>query len=87
MEEDVEKSLQREESRLDVEEQSYPDNVQKVVQELKSKHNVSTHFVTFVLLLMRGKLSARDRAITETHERDGHEACKGGARCGSPGFL
>lgn len=41
LEEDVEKSLQREESRLDAEEQCYPDNVQKVVQELKSKHNVS----------------------------------------------
>lgn len=41
LEEDVEKSLQREESRLDAEEQSYPDDVQKVVQELKSKHSVS----------------------------------------------
>ena len=40
LEEDVEKSLQREESRLDAEEQSFPDEVQKAVQELKSKHNV-----------------------------------------------
>lgn len=41
LEEDVEKSLQREESKLDAEEEGYPDNVQKVVQELKSRHNVS----------------------------------------------
>jgi len=41
LEEDVEKSLQREESKLDAEEEGYPDDVQKVVQELKSKHNVS----------------------------------------------
>lgn len=42
LEEDVEKTLQREESILDAEEQIYSDDVQKVVQELKSKHNVST---------------------------------------------
>jgi hypothetical protein len=41
LEEDVEKSLQREESRLDAEEQSYPDDVQKALLELKSKHDVS----------------------------------------------
>lgn len=51
LEEDVEKSLQREESRLDAEEQSYPDNVQKVVQELKSKHNVSTHSIILAISL------------------------------------
>lgn len=41
LEEEVEKSIQREENRLDAEEPSYPDGVQKVIQELKSKHNVS----------------------------------------------
>lgn len=41
LEEDVEKTLQREESKLDAEEEGYSDDVQKVVQELKSKHNVS----------------------------------------------
>jgi hypothetical protein len=45
LEEEVEKSIQREESRLDAEEQSYPDHVQKVVQELKSKHNVSKSLI------------------------------------------
>lgn len=40
LEEEVEKSIKREESRSNVEEQSYPDDVQKVVQELKCKHNV-----------------------------------------------
>lgn len=51
LEEDVEKSLQREESRLDSEEQSYPDDVQKVVQELKSKHNVRASFMASPTLL------------------------------------
>lgn len=41
LEEEVEKSIQREETRLDTEERSYPDDVQQVAQELKSKHNVS----------------------------------------------
>ena len=41
LEEEVEKSIQQAESRVDAEEQSYPDNVQKILQELKSKHNVS----------------------------------------------
>ena len=45
LEEDVEKSLQREESKLDAEEEGYPDDVQKVVQELKTKHNVSEPLV------------------------------------------
>ena len=45
LEEEVEKSIQREESRLDAEEQCYPDNIQKVVQELKSKHNVSKSLI------------------------------------------
>jgi len=45
LEEEVEKSIQREESRLDAEEQGYPDGVQKVVQELKSKHNVRKNFI------------------------------------------
>lgn len=44
LEEEVEKSIQREESRLDAEEHSYSDDIQKVVQELKSKHNVSEFF-------------------------------------------
>lgn len=47
LEEEVEKSLQREESILDAEEQKYPDDVQKAVQELKSKHNVSTYSCGF----------------------------------------
>lgn len=51
LEEDVEKSLQREESRLDAEDQSYPDDVQKVMQELKAKHNVSTHAMTSAVSL------------------------------------
>jgi len=46
LEEDVEKSLQLEESRLDAEDQSYPDDVQGVVQELKTKHNVSKFPIT-----------------------------------------
>ena len=41
LEEDVEKSLQQEESKLNAEEHIYPDDVQKAVQELKSKHSVS----------------------------------------------
>jgi glutamine synthetase len=41
LEEDVEKSLQQEESKLNAEEHIYPDDVQKAVQELKSKHGVS----------------------------------------------
>lgn len=45
LEEEVEKSIQREESRLDAEEHSYPDDVQKAVQELKSKHNVSKSLI------------------------------------------
>jgi len=40
LEEEVEKSIKREESRLNAEEQIYPDDVQKAVQELKCKHNV-----------------------------------------------
>lgn len=51
LEEDVEKSLQREESRLDAEEQIYPDDTQKVVQELKSKHNVRILPTTFAVPL------------------------------------
>jgi hypothetical protein len=54
LEEDVEKSLQREESKLDAEEQSYPDDVQKVAQELKSKYNVSIYFVASVVPLTTG---------------------------------
>ena len=41
LEEEVEKSIQREENRLDAEEHSYPDDIRKAMQELKSKHNVS----------------------------------------------
>ena len=67
LEEDVEQSLLREENRLDAEEQCYPDNVQKVVQELKSKHNVSKSPVSLghISLIME---PARDRATTKTHE-------------------
>lgn len=46
LEEEVEKSIQREEIRLDAEERSYPDDVQKVVQELKSKHSVSRFIIS-----------------------------------------
>lgn len=49
LEEEVEKSIQREESRLDAEEHSYSDDIQMVVQELKSKHNVSE----FLILVWR----------------------------------
>jgi hypothetical protein len=82
LEEDVEKSLQREESRLDAEEQTYPDDIQKVAQELKSKHNVSIYSVTVEGPLKVGYLLDRGRAATQTHERDGNETRKGGARCG-----
>jgi len=46
LEEDVERSLQLEESRLDADDQSYPDDVQGVAQELKTKHNVSKSPIT-----------------------------------------
>ena len=51
LEEDVEKGLQREENRVDAEEQNYPDDVQKIIQELKSKHNVGTYSVASVVSL------------------------------------
>jgi hypothetical protein len=82
LEEDVEKSLQREESRLDAEEQIYPDDIQKVAQELKSKHIVSIYSVTVEGPLKAGYLLDRGRATTQTHERDGNETRKGGTRCG-----
>lgn len=45
LEEEIEKSIRREESRPDAEEQGYPDDVQKVVHELKSKHNVKNSLI------------------------------------------
>jgi len=41
LEEDVEKSLRREENKLNAEGQSHSDDGQKVVQELTPKQNVS----------------------------------------------
>lgn len=79
LEEDVEKSLQREESRLDVEEQSYPEDVQKVVQELKSKHSVSRPPTKFDTLLTMERMPGRGRATTKTRERDRNEEREGGS--------
>lgn len=52
LEEEVEKSLERVESKLSVEERSYPDDVQEAVQELKSKHNVSPPSVAPIVSLI-----------------------------------
>ena len=49
LEEEVEKSIKREERRLNTEEQSYPDDVQKAVQELKCKHNVRKYLLCLSL--------------------------------------
>lgn len=79
LEEDVEKGLQREEDKLDAEEQSYPDDVQKVVQELKSKHNVSTYVASVVLLTINNcqleieQLRKRTNEIEIKHARAVHD--------------
>lgn len=80
LEEDVEKSLQREGNRLDSEEQSYPEDVKQVMQELKSKHNVSTHSVASDLLLTTGnfqleieQLRKRMNEIEMKHARVVHD--------------
>ena len=57
LEEEVEKSIRREESRLGAEEQSYPDDVQKVVQELKSKHNVSKPLIRVCRSINNGEFA------------------------------
>jgi hypothetical protein len=80
LEEDVEKSLQREESRLDAEEQSFPDDVQKVVQDLKSKHNVSANYVGPIVSLRWGvwqleveQLRKRTSEVEIKHARVVHD--------------